>query len=59
MTKENQSVNSAFYQEVCILRLLAQMGYLDEHALRGIVQIAAEDSGATLILNEKTLCLNC
>lgn len=32
MTKENQSVNSAFYQEVCILRLLAQMGYLDEKA---------------------------
>ena len=59
MTKENQSVNSAFYQEVCILRLLAQMGYLDEKTFQGIVQIAAEESGATLILNQKTLCLNC
>ena len=56
---ELQSVNSAFYQEVSILRLLAKMGYLDEKALRGIVQIAAEDSGATLILNQKNLCLNC
>ena len=59
MTKETQSVNNAFYQEVSILRLLAKMGYLDEKALRGIVQIAAEDSGATLILNQNTLCLNC
>ena len=59
MTKENQSVNSAFYQEVCILRLLAQMGYLDKKAFQGIVRIAAEDSGATLVLNQKTLCLNC
>ena len=54
-----QSANNAFYQEVSILRLLAKMGYLDENAFRGIVQIAAEDSGATLILNQKTLCLNC
>ena len=52
-------MNSAFYQEVCILRLLAQMGYLDEKAFQSIVQIAAEDSGATLILNQKTMCLNC
>ncbi len=52
-------MNNAFYQEVCILRLLAQMGYLDEKAFQGIAQIAAEDSGATLILNQKTLCLNC
>ena len=59
MTKDRQSVNNAFYQEVCILRLLAKMGYLDEKAFRGIVQIAAEDCGATLILSEKTLCLNC
>lgn len=54
-----QSANNAFYQEVSILRLLAKMGYLDENAFRGIVQIAAEDCGATLILPEKTLCLNC
>ena len=54
-----QSANNAFYQEVSILRLLAKMGYLDENAFRGIVQIAAEDSGATLILNQKTLCPNC
>lgn len=53
---ELQSMNSAFYQEVCILRLLAQTGYLDEKAFQGIVQIAAEDSGATLILNKK-LCV--
>lgn len=59
MTKENQSVNSAFYQEVYILRLLAQMGYLNEKAFQSIVRIAAEDSGAILILNQKTLCLNC
>ena len=56
---ELQSMNSAFYQEVCILRLLAQMGYLDEKAFQSIIQIAAEDSGVTLILNQKTLCLNC
>ena len=54
-----QSANNAFYQEVSILRLLAKMGYLDENAFRGIVQIAAKDCGATLILSEKTLCLNC
>lgn len=59
MTKDSQSVNNAFYQEVCILRLLAKMGYLDEKAFRGIAQIAVEDSGATLILHQKTLCLNC
>ena len=59
MTKDSQSVNNAFYQEVCILRLLAKMGCLDEKAFRGIVQIAAEGCGATLILSEKTLCLNC
>ena len=59
MTKDSQNVNNAFYQEVCILRLLVKMGYLDEKAFRGIVQIAVEDCGATLILSEKTLCLNC
>ena len=59
MAKDSQSVNNAFYQEVCILRLLAKMGYLDEKAFRGIVQIAAEVCRATLILSEKTLCLNC
>ena len=54
-----QSANNAFYQEVSILRLLAKMGYLNENAFQGIVQIAAEDCGATLILSEKTMCLNC
>lgn len=59
MMTEKRNVNCAYYQEVCILRLLAQMGYLDEKVFQSIVQIAAEDSGATLILNQNTLCLNC
>ena len=50
--------NSAFYREVCILRLLAKMGYLDPKAVGSIAQIAAEDYGATLILDKTLLCLN-
>ena len=38
--------NCALYQEICILRILVQMGYLSEDELRGISQIAAVDIGS-------------
>lgn len=44
--------NSAFYYEVCLLRTLARMGYLDFDALNGVIQIAAEDYGANLVMEK-------
>lgn len=55
---KKEKSNSAFYYEVCMLRLLADMGYLNENDLNGIVKIASEDYKASLILDKSLLCLN-
>ena len=34
--------NSAFYREICILRILVKMGYIDKKALPHIIDIAAK-----------------
>ena len=56
--REQPKGNSAFYHEVCILRLLANMGYLNEKDLIGIIKIAAEDYGSSVIFDKSLLCLN-
>ena len=58
ITAEKQKADSAFYYELCLLHLLGEMGYLDEKALDGIVQLAAEDYGTSLLLDKTFLCLN-
>lgn len=55
---EKEKSNSAFYYEVCMLRLLSDMGYLNEKDLKGIVKIASDDYGASLVLDKNILCLN-
>lgn len=55
---EKTKSNSAFYYEVCMLKLLSDMGYLNEKDLNGIIKIASEDYGASLILDKTLLCLN-
>lgn len=45
-----QKNNSALYYEFCILRILLKNGIINQKAFDGIVKIAAEDYGATLIL---------
>ena len=57
MMAEKAKADNAFYYEICLLRLLGQMGYLDEKALCGIVKIAAEDYGSSLVLDKTFLCL--
>lgn len=49
---------STLYYEICLLRLLSQMGYLDEKALNGIVRIAKEDYKEEIVLDRTFLCLN-
>lgn len=51
LVNEKQSCNNAYYFEICILRLLNQMGCISEKELDDISQIAAEDYGATLLFN--------
>lgn len=55
---EKAKSNSAFYYEVCMLRLLSDMGYLNEKDLTGIVKIASEDYQASLVLDKTLLRLN-
>lgn len=55
---EKSKSNSAFYYEVCMLRLLYDMGYLNEKDLIGIVKIASDDYGSSLVLDKTLLCLN-
>lgn len=55
---ENGKANNAFYYEVCMLKLLSNMGYLNEKDLNGIIKIASEDYGASLVLDKNILCLN-
>lgn len=58
MIDSTDSRNCAFYRELCLLRLLHRMGYLDEAALNGIAKIAAEEFQSTLIVDRSTMCLN-
>ncbi len=55
---EKAKSNSAFYYELCMLKILSAMGYLNEKDLNGIIKIASEDYGASLILDKTLLCLN-
>lgn len=55
---EKAKSNSAFYYEVCMLKLLSDMGYLNEKDLNAIIKIASEDYEASLVLDKNILCLN-
>lgn len=55
---EKAKSNNAFYYEVCMLKLLSDMGYLNEKDLNAIIKIASDDYGASLVLDENILCLN-
>lgn len=55
---EKTKSNNAFYYEVCMLKLLSDMRYLNEKDLKGIVKIASDDYGASLVLDKTLLCLN-
>lgn len=55
---ENTKSSSAFYYEVCMLKLLFDMEFLNEKELNGIVKIASDDYGASLVLDKTLLCLN-
>ena len=50
--------NSAFYREICILRILVKMGYIDEKALPHIIDIAADDYNSDLVIEQDQICLN-
>jgi hypothetical protein len=47
---KHQKNNSALYYEFCILRILLKSGIINKKAFDGIVKIAAEDYGSSLIL---------
>ena len=51
MTTEKEIRNNAFYQEICILRLLRNIGMLTQKEFADIVKIAAEDYNANLRTN--------
>lgn len=55
---EKTKSNSAFYYEVCMLKILSDMGYLNEKDLNGIIKIASDDYGVSLVLDKNLLCLN-
>lgn len=55
---EKEKSNNAFYYEVCMLKLLADMEYLNGKDLTGIVKIASEDYQASLVLDKTLLRLN-
>lgn len=50
--------NSAFYREICILRILVKMGYIDEKALPHIIDITADDYNSDLVIEQDQICLN-
>ena len=52
---EKPKNDSAFYYEVCMLRMLASM---NEEELNGIIRIAAEDFGSALFMDRTLLCPN-
>lgn len=43
--------NSAFYYEVCILRILVRMGYINKESLPHIIKIAADDYNSDLLID--------
>ena len=47
--------NSAFYREICILRILVKMGYIDKKALPHIIDIAAKDYNSDLIIDNRNM----
>ena len=49
--------NSAFYREICILRILVKMGYIDQKALPHIIDIAAKDYNSDLIIDTNQYCI--
>lgn len=49
--------NSAFYREICILRILVKMGYIDKKALPYIIDIAAKDYNSDLIIDRNQYCI--
>ena len=51
MPTKKEIRNNAFYHEVCILRLLRDIGMLTQKEYAGIVKIAAEDYNADLKTN--------
>lgn len=55
---EKAKSNNAFYYEACMLKLLSDMGYLNEKDLNAIIKIASEDYGTSLVLDKNILCLN-
>ena len=50
--------NSAFYREICILRILVKMGYIDKKALPHIIDIAAKDYNSDLIIDRNQYCIS-
>lgn len=48
MNEKQTQQNAAYYWEVCILKRMLQMGFINRSAFEGICRIAAEDYGATL-----------
>ena len=47
---ERITKNSALYYEICMLKTLLKMGYINKAAYEKIVEIAAEDYNSTLYL---------
>ena len=47
--------NSAFYREICILRILVKMGYIDKQTLPHIIDIAAKDYNSDLIIDNRNM----
>ena len=47
--------NSAFYREICILRIVVKMGYIDKKALPYIIDIAAKDYKSDLIVDNRNM----
>ena len=53
---ESKKCDNALYFEICILRTLVRMGYLDNAAFEAIAEIAAGDYGSSLVLSKAQLC---
>ncbi len=51
ITTEKEIRNNAFYHEICIFRLLKDIGLLTQKEYAGIVKIAAEGYNANLKTN--------
>lgn len=51
MTTKKEIRNNAFYHEICLLRLLRDIGMLTQKEFEGVVKIAAEDYKASIKIN--------